>query len=540
MSFKYWLPDKSGNGVPVERTTENNSVIIIGVNGSGKSRLGAWMERINLSEVHRISAQRSLNFQENIPLNNYSLSEDRVFYGTDGWNRETKIHRWGPKPEDFVIKLISDFDSILSALIAKYHNETHLFFEKSKTAENKGEPHPHTPESIIDKLYNVWAEIFPHRNISYNDGKFYGINQQESHTEQYSATVMSDGERSVLYFVAQVLCVPPNKTLIIDEPELHLHGSLMNLLWTKLENYRNDCLFVYITHDTQFASVHSSSDIIWVQKYYGDDKWDYEILDTTELPEDLLLQILGSRRDVLFVEGHCNSPDTAVYSIIYKDYFVVGCGSCTQVINLTKAFRKCKSLHHCDVYGIIDRDYRSEQELISYQKEGIFSLKVAEVENLFVAEEVISQIAESLELNVGETINKIKNYVYERFVAQLRRQVCQATVAELKHQLSTATISNDNDENAIKSLEATFDALSYQSIKAIIEEKYTTVAFLKDHQKIIEIFNEKGIAKSIGHFFGLKNNAYIGLVVRKLQSGDQKLRIAIEKYLPSKEEIPNG
>ena len=37
---------------------------------------------------------------------------------------------------------------------------------------------------------------------------------------------MSGGERSVLYLVAQVLCVPKAKILIIDEPEIHLHRSI--------------------------------------------------------------------------------------------------------------------------------------------------------------------------------------------------------------------------------------------------------------------------------------------------------------------------
>ena len=76
---------------------------------------------------------------------------------------------------------------------------------------------------------------------------------------------MSDGERSVLYLAAQVLCVPENKTLIIDEPEVHLHPSLMGRLWRALESARPDCLFVFITHDVQFAALHKDSPRIWVK-----------------------------------------------------------------------------------------------------------------------------------------------------------------------------------------------------------------------------------------------------------------------------------
>ena len=41
MSFIYWVPDENGNKKEV--TTQNNAVIIIGANGSGKSKLGAWI-----------------------------------------------------------------------------------------------------------------------------------------------------------------------------------------------------------------------------------------------------------------------------------------------------------------------------------------------------------------------------------------------------------------------------------------------------------------------------------------------------------------
>ena len=69
MSFKYYLPDGDGRK---EYYTEFNSVIIIGANGSGKSKLGAWIEQQDMENIHRIGAQRNLNFKENIPLKSYS------------------------------------------------------------------------------------------------------------------------------------------------------------------------------------------------------------------------------------------------------------------------------------------------------------------------------------------------------------------------------------------------------------------------------------------------------------------------------------
>ena len=74
MEYKYWLPNEHGE--KQEHITSNNSVIIIGANGAGKSKLGAWIEQQDFEKVHRIGAQRNLNFNENISLKSYSQAED--------------------------------------------------------------------------------------------------------------------------------------------------------------------------------------------------------------------------------------------------------------------------------------------------------------------------------------------------------------------------------------------------------------------------------------------------------------------------------
>ena len=88
-----------------------------------------------------------------------------------------------------------------------------------------------------------------------------------SNDKEYPGRDMSDGERVVLYLIAQALSVPNNKILIVDEPEIHLHRSIMNRLWTAIEDERQDCLFIYITHDTQFAANHQDTKKIWVKSF---------------------------------------------------------------------------------------------------------------------------------------------------------------------------------------------------------------------------------------------------------------------------------
>jgi len=139
MSFKYWLPDE--NGQRHEYETDFNSVLFIGANGSGKSKLGAWIERESFEDVHRIGAQRNLNFSEYIPLESYSQAEALVFYGTtDKASRGGKGHRWDWGK--YTTKLMDDFENVLAALLALNNNEIGEFYTECKNAEEEKRKNP--------------------------------------------------------------------------------------------------------------------------------------------------------------------------------------------------------------------------------------------------------------------------------------------------------------------------------------------------------------------------------------------------------------
>ncbi|MFR5092411.1 MAG: DUF4435 domain-containing protein [Adlercreutzia equolifaciens] len=133
----------------------------------------------------------------------------------------------------------------------------------------------------------------------------------------------------------------------------------------------------------QFAALHKDSPRIWVKSFDGAN-WDWDFIPNSDLPEQLLLELLGNRKNVLFVEGESNSYDVQLYSALYPDFYVVPSGGCTQVIANAKAFASTEGLRSLKAYGLIDRDYRSEKELEALKRKGVFSIAVAEVENLFL------------------------------------------------------------------------------------------------------------------------------------------------------------
>lgn len=125
--YVYYLPGENNSAKEFEASV--NSLVIIGANGSGKSKLGAWMERQNGEDVHRIGAQRSLNFSEHVPLKSYEEAEGEFFYGSpysDHWGPDKGV-RWDWGKSD-TTKLIDDYDAALSALLAQQNIDRHHFF----------------------------------------------------------------------------------------------------------------------------------------------------------------------------------------------------------------------------------------------------------------------------------------------------------------------------------------------------------------------------------------------------------------------------
>lgn len=538
MAFVYYLPSNDNVKNRVECGTNINSVIIIGANGSGKSKLGAWIEQSNPSITHRIGAQRSLIFGSYIKQMSYEQATHKLLSGTDTPTTDHKQRwNWDGEKYNYTSSLLNDYEDVLSAIWAKQVKQESEYVKQCKEMDFAGEPHKKVPEMIMDVLNRIWSSVFPHRNISFDDGKVTAIFSTERKSSEYKGRDMSDGERVALYLICQSLCIPSNKIIIIDEPELHLHRSIMNRLWTAIEQERQDCLFMYITHDTQFAAAHTQSTKIWVKSYDGE-AWKYSFVEEAALPNQLLLDIMGNRRKVLFVEGTNDSYDTLLYTHLFSEYYIVPCGSCRKVIEQTKAMRANAQLHDLECYGLIDCDYRSEREKTALKGKGVYTLSVSEVENLFIVEELLKVVNQLQGFTDNSRVDQAKKYIIEkRYKPEIEKQICAATIAEIKYQLSIIDISGTDDTAIQNRLSAFFDNFNYLEMKQPFETLFMTAYNEFNYKKVISIYNRKSLKNSIGSIFGLQEKDYCDFIIRQLNGPNSELiKRALRPYLPS--EIP--
>jgi len=314
--FTLELPRPRTNPVEWLTVKSDGPIVVVGANGSGKTRLGWKIEESGSPQsdrTHRIAAQRALQMPELCRPTSIDEAVAGLRYGYQKGNISHKHgHRWGSHP---ATHLLNDYEALMTSLLS---DEWAISTKYRKDARICGGV-IQSPDAKLDVLERIWEKTLPYRRLVISSGKVEAAALQDDATP-YAGNEMSDGERVIFYLIGQALLAPRDGILIIDEPEIHIHKAVLTRLWDNIEAERPDCLFVYLTHDPDFAASRRGGKKICLRDYDGQ-TWDWvEVRSGGELPEDVLLQILGSRKPILFVEGDKNSVDFEVYRQVYANY----------------------------------------------------------------------------------------------------------------------------------------------------------------------------------------------------------------------------
>ena len=116
-----------------------------------------------------------------------------------------------------------------------------------------------------------------------------GLAKHRNASASYSIAQMSDGERNAATIGATVLTVEPGTALLIDEPERHLHRSIIVPFLTAVFANRQDCTFVISTHELALPASNPAAAVLMVRSCEWQNNrasaWDIDVLESNELPE---------------------------------------------------------------------------------------------------------------------------------------------------------------------------------------------------------------------------------------------------------------
>jgi hypothetical protein len=204
----------------------------------------------------------------------------------------------------------------------------------------------------------------------------------------YSIAELSDGERNAFLIAANVLTAKPNTLVLIDEPERHLHRSIISPLLTHLFSKRDDCAFIVSTHDVMLVLDNPTAHTLLIRGCtYGQfavNAWDLNIVPPgTEIDDEIKKDIFGARKKILFVEGKEESLDKLLYSLIFPNVSIIPKGNCWNVEHTVSSIRSFDNEHWVNCFGIVDSDRRPDTEINELKNKGIYALSVISVESIY-------------------------------------------------------------------------------------------------------------------------------------------------------------
>lgn len=535
--------DNSNSELQHEELTleAGKTTIIIGANGSGKTRLAVYLEEQLGEKAHRIAAHRALSLNPNVDKIPEAKARQYLSYGIsmNGISiTDRKYYRWDNKAPTI---LLNDFDRLLQYLFAQQNN---LAVENNQKL-NRDEEITNS-KTKLDILQEVWERLLPLKklHITADDIRVSSIGIESA---DYSASEMSDGERAVFYILGQVLSANEDSILIFDEPELHIHKSIISNLWDEIEKLRPDCSFLMITHDIEFAATRVAKKYV-IRNYYSDPAWDISEIPDSEFDEQTITLILGSRKPILFVEGEKTSLDMETYRLCYPEWTVIPKGACKDVIQAVSSLRKLNKdmpILNIKCAGIVDRDTRDSSQIHELEEQGIKVLLCSEIENIFSLSSVVHEVLKIEGFNGNELNNKkeqfkgrlldyIKNDLSDD---KLEKFVVKRIHRRIDNYLKNIDLSNTQNSKEMKGkLTSEMVALTDSKINEWISEMKDEIQECINNQdidRLLYIYENKGLLNETALILkSTRKPDFENWLMRQMKVPNSSILQAIKAVLP--------
>ena len=387
MPFDLSFPVENANTRTLQ-VTIGDVLFVLGPNGSGKSSLMLHFARKNPGITRKISAHRQT----------WMTTDALNMTPADKIQTEQSIRTRDQKPQS---RYRDDYANQRASMTIYEIIDAENVRARGITASvDAGDMNSATESAKKKATITIINELLIQSNIpiTISIRKNERLTASKNGGPEYSAAELSDGERNALMIAGNVLTAPDGTLLIIDEPERHLHRSIISPLLSQLFASRPDCGFVISTHDQNLPLAVPGSRIILLRScnFTGPNVGSWE---ADELPPDVPIddqikwELLGARRKIVFVEGTDTSLDKAMYDRIFPMASVIPKGSCHDVERAVSGVYAGEQFHWLSAFGIVDGDGYERDQGRAKAARRLYALPFYAVESIYYHPRIIEWIA---------------------------------------------------------------------------------------------------------------------------------------------------
>lgn len=363
-------------------------LFVVGPNGAGKSGLMLFLYRANQAVAVRIAAHRQ-NWMESsrVPFSPHEKTNTVNNVRANDGQSDARWKEWNPNVRSgIVIADLIDADYAVSRRVR----------DELKNGDADAAKKLAVSLSPLEEINSLFAGSgIP---IELSIGKDSSISARKNGGEEYSAASLSDGERAALLLSGIVLTSKPHSLILIDEPERHLHRSIVTPLLLQLFRKRPDCTFVVSTHEIGLPVECPAARTVLVRdsRTVNEDvsRWDIDVLEPgIEIDDSVKEAIIGSRRKMLFIEGTPTSLDKPLYEILFPRVSIFPRATCRDVEYAVASIRDASDLTWVRAFGVVDQDQLVSEKKNQLASIGVFSLSVYSVEALYFYPRIVEEMA---------------------------------------------------------------------------------------------------------------------------------------------------
>ena len=504
---------------PTPQLAVGEALFVLGPNGTGKSSLMLRFATTNPGNSRKISAHRQtwMNTDALDMTPASKVQTEQHIRNADHQQQSRYRDDYAAQRASITIYELIDAENVRARGIAAFVDADDM--ESAAEAAKKD-----APIAVINQLLlqsNIPITISIRTNERLMASKHGG--------PEYSAAELSDGERNAILVAGNVLTAPSGTLLIIDEPERHLHRSIISPLLSQLFARRSDCGFVISTHDQDLPSAMPGSRILLLRscKFAGSNvaNWEAdELPQGTPIDDQLKRDLLGARRNIVFVEGTESSLDKPLYNLVFPMASVIPKGNRRDVERAVSGVRAGEPFHWLRAFGIVDGDGYDPGERQASHARGVYALPYYAVEAVYFHPWIIERIARRQAEITGDATSDLTNRALSAAVnaisgqtERLSRNVSKKLVRRKVYE----QIPNDDDLLGGQPVVLEINA---KAILAARKREVDDAVRCSDWEALVTkcpVRDSKALA-DISAALGFRNRGEYEKAVRHLLSGDDK------------------